>query len=182
MNIWHDIAPERVAPESFYAVIEIARGGKVKYELDKETGLLLMDRILYTSTQYPANYGFIPLTYAADHDPLDVLVLCSEKLEPLSLVQCYPIGVLSMVDDNDHDEKIIALPFKDPIYNTYKDISDLPAHVSSEISHFFSVYKALEGKNTVIENIADASAAKKVIADCIQTYREKRADLLQKKE
>ena len=146
MNIWHDIASERVNPQDFYAIIEIPKGCKVKYELDKETGMLLMDRVLYTSTHYPANYGFIPKTYADDHDPLDVLLLCSETLVPLSMVRCFPIGVIMMEDGGEKDEKIIALPYGDPTYNSYKDISELPEHIMKEMSHFFSVYKALEGK------------------------------------
>lgn len=178
MNIWHDISPERVTPNAFYAVIEIGRGGKVKYELDKETGLLTMDRILYTSTQYPANYGFIPRTYAADNDPLDVLVLCSEELAPLSLVKCFPIGVLSMIDGDEKDEKIIALPFGDPVYNSYKSIDELPPHIASEISHFFSVYKALEGKNTVIDDIQGPGEAKKIIEQYIEDYKQKRHELI----
>ena len=139
MNIWHDISPKRINTEDFIAVIEISKGSKKKYELDKETGLLILDRILYTSTHYPANYGFIPRTYAQDKDPLDVLVLCSEQIISMSLVQCYPIGVISMVDGGDSDEKIIAIPFGDPMYNGYKDISDLPKHIFDEMSHFFSV-------------------------------------------
>lgn len=170
MNIWHDIAPERITKDSFYAVIEIQKGGKVKYELDKETGLILMDRILYTSTHYPANYGFIPRTYAQDKDPLDVLVLCSEQIISMSLVQCYPIGVISMVDGGDSDEKVIAIPFGDPMYNGYKDISDLPKHIFDEMSHFFSVYKALENKVTAIENIEGRDAAVRIIQDCIDEY------------
>ena len=114
MNIWHDISPKRIKTDDFCAVIEITKGSKAKYELDKETGLLFLDRILYTSTHYPANYGFIPRTYAEDHDPLDVLVLCSENIHPLSLVRCYPIGVISMEDNGHKDEKIIAIPFNDP--------------------------------------------------------------------
>ena len=123
MNIWHDISPKVITKEKFTAVIEIPKGSKVKYELDKTTGLLRMDRILYTSTHYPANYGFIPRTYAEDGDPLDVLVLCSETLAPLSLVDCYPIGVISMLDNGAADEKIICIPLNDPTYNIYKDIS-----------------------------------------------------------
>ena len=122
MNLWHDIAPARVRPEDFFAVIEIEKGSKNKYEMDKETGALRLDRILYTSTHYPANYGFIPRTWADDGDPLDVLVLCSECIRPLSLVECYPIGVISMEDSGSLDEKIIAIPFQDPTYNTYQDI------------------------------------------------------------
>ena len=123
MNLWHDIAPARVRPEDFFAVIEIEKGSKNKYEMDKETGALRLDRILYTSTHYPANYGFIPRTWADDGDPLDVLVLCSECIRPLSLVECYPIGVISMEDSGSLDEKIIAIPFQDPTYNTYQDLS-----------------------------------------------------------
>ena len=115
MNIWHNVSPERIKPEDFLAVIEITRGDKKKYELDKETGCIILDRILYTSMQYPANYGFIPRTLADDGDPLDVLVLCNEPIDPLVLVECYPIGVLTMLDGGKNDEKIIAIPYKDPI-------------------------------------------------------------------
>lgn len=173
MNIWHDINPNRITPEAFYSVVEIEKGSKIKYELDKETGLLVMDRILYTSTHYPANYGFIPRTYAADNDPLDVLVFCSETLVPLSLVNCYPLGMLSMTDGEDRDEKIIAVPFKDPVYNSYKDISDLPTHIFSEISHFFSVYKALEGKSTSVDAMHNADVAKEMIAQYIESYKKR---------
>ena len=152
MNLWHDVAPHRVRPEDFLAVIEIEKGSKNKYEMDKETGALRLDRILYTSTHYPANYGFLPRTWADDGDPLDVLVLCSECIRPLSLVECYPIGVITMEDGGSLDEKIIAIPFQDPTYNTYQDISELPDHVASEIKHFFRVYKSLEGKETVVSD------------------------------
>ena len=118
-NIWHDISPNRIAPEDFICVIEIQKGSKKKYELDKETGCIILDRILYTSTHYPANYGFIPRTLGDDGDPLDVLLLCDEVLEPLSLVRAYPIGVISMVDNGKNDEKVIAIPMKDPKYNVY---------------------------------------------------------------
>ena len=173
MNIWHDIAPERITKDSFYAVIEIQKGGKVKYELDKETGLILMDRILYTSTHYPANYGLIPRTYADDNDPLDVLVLCSEVIQPLSLVRCYPIGVITMLDQGKLDEKIIAIPFKDPTYNSYHDVSELPSHIFTERSHFFTVYKNLEQKETMVDEVRGAEDAKKVIQKCLDQYIEK---------
>ena len=142
-NIWHDISPKRISPTDFVAVVEISKGSKKKYELDKETGLIILDRVLHTSTHYPANYGFIPRTYGDDLDPLDVLVLCSEPLEPLILVRCYPIGVISMIDSGRNDEKIIAIPYSDPTYNSYHDISELPRHIFDEMSHFFRVYKAL---------------------------------------
>ena len=136
MNIWHDISPKRIREEDFYAVIEITKGGKAKYEMDKETGLLRLDRVLYTSTHYPANYGFIPRTYANDGDPLDVLVLCSENIIPMSLVRCYPIGVIIMDDSGSQDEKIIAIPFDDPTYNGYRDIKELPSIFLMKCSTF----------------------------------------------
>ena len=155
MNIWHDINPKRITAGRFYAVIEISKGGKNKYEMDKETGLLKLDRVLFTSTHYPANYGFIPRTYAKDGDPLDVLVLCSETIMPMTLVECKPIGVLKMIDDNKDDEKIIAVPVGDPNYSGYNDIKELPKHRFDEIRHFFQVYKMLEkGKETQIKSIS----------------------------
>lgn len=173
MNIWHDINGERIRKDSFVAVIEISKGGKNKYELDKETGMLRLDRVLYTATHYPANYGFIPRTYAEDNDPLDVLVLCQEKIVSLTLVDCYPVGVLKMIDSNEEDEKIIAISKQDPFLNCYKDIEELPRHISDEIKHFFEVYKQLEGKETVIEKIGGREEAEKIIEKCIKKYKEK---------
>lgn len=172
-NIWHDINPERITPEDFIAVIEIEKGSKKKYELDKETGFLILDRVLYTSTHYPSNYGFIPLTYADDDDPLDVLVFCSEAIDPMSTVRCYPIGTITMIDNSKMDEKIIAIPFADPMYNGYKDITDLPKHIFDEIRHFFSVYKMLEGKETSVDEVKHREDAIKSIERSIETYREK---------
>ena len=171
-NIWHDINPRRISPEKFMAVIEIPKGVKNKYEMDKETGLLRLDRVLYTSTHYPANYGFIPRTYASDNDPLDVLVLCQEDIVPMTLVECYPIGVLKMTDDDQVDEKIIAVPTNDPAYTCYSDVSQLPQHTFDEISHFFRVYKSREGKETVVNEISGADEAKKVIEKCILSYKD----------
>ena len=171
-NIWHDINPRRISPEKFMAVIEIPKGVKNKYEMDKETGLLRLDRVMYTSTHYPANYGFIPRTYASDNDPLDVLVLCQEDIVPMTLVECYPIGVLKMTDDDQVDEKIIAVPTNDPAYTCYSDVSQLPQHTFDEISHFFRVYKSLEGKETVVNEISGADEAKKVIEKCILSYKD----------
>ena len=165
MNIWHDISVEKIKSESFSAVIEIQKGGKNKYELDKETGLLRLDRVLYTATHYPANYGFIPRTYADDGDPLDVLVLSQASIQPMTLVQCYPIGVVKMVDDEANDEKIIAVPFRDPSLSCYNDISELPAHTFEEIRHFFTVYKTLEGKKTSVNEILGREEAIKIIND-----------------
>ena len=143
MNIWHDIDPARITPEDFLAVIEIPKGSKKKYELDKETGFIILDRILYTSTHYPANYGFIPRSYGDDGDPLDVLVLCSEALDPLTLVRCYPI-----------------------------ELTDLPGHIFDEMAHFFSVYKALEGKEAVAGDVSGHADAVSVIARALAHYDE----------
>ena len=170
MNIWHDISPERITRSSFDAVIEISKGSKMKYELDKETGMLYLDRVLHTSTHYPANYGFIPRTYAPDNDPLDVLVLCSEKITPMALVRCYPIGVITMLDNGAADDKIIAIPKGDPTYNGYSDISQLPKHVFAEMTHFFTVYKMLENKKTVIDEAKGVLEAVEIIEDAILRY------------
>ncbi|MGN1121367.1 MAG: inorganic diphosphatase [Eubacteriales bacterium] len=170
MNIWHDISEKRIRPEDFMAVIEIKKGSKKKYELDKETGFILLDRILYTSTHYPANYGFIPRTLADDGDPLDVLVLSNEEIDPLVLVRCYPIGVITMLDNGKNDEKIIAIPYEDPTYNGYLDISDLPGHIFEEMRHFFSVYKQLEGKETAVNEVQGQKEALAIIRHCIDNY------------
>ena len=172
MNIWHDISPKRIRKDRFYAVIEIQKGGKNKYELDKETGMLKLDRVLFTSTHYPANYGFIPRTYASDKDPLDVLVLCSEQIQPMTIVECAPIGVLMMEDGGAKDEKIIAVPLGDPNYNYMFDISQLPEHLLDEIRHFFTVYKELEGRTTVVSKAQNREVANRVIVECINNYNE----------
>lgn len=170
MNIWHDISAKRIKSENFMCYIEIQKGSKSKYELDKETGVLRLDRVLYTSTVYPASYGFIPRTYADDGDPLDVLVLCSEPILPATLVQCYPIGVINMIDDGSQDEKIIAIPFREPTYNIYSDISQLPHHIFDEMMHFFEVYKVLEHKKTSVKEIRGRETAVKIIQKCIDQY------------
>ena len=170
INPWHDIDPSRITPENFIAIVEIPKGSKKKYELDKETGMIRLDRILFTATHYPMNYGFIPRTYADDRDPLDVLVLCSETLDPMVMVECYPIGVVKMIDNQEIDEKIIAIPFKDPVYNGYRDINTLPQHLLQEISHFFEVYKALEHSETSVKMIVNREKALGVIAASMKAY------------
>ena len=171
-NIWHDVSPERIKPNDFLCVIEIPKGSRKKYELDKEKGFIILDRVLYTSTHYPANYGFIPRTYGDDNDPLDVLLICAEDLEPLTLVRAYPIGVISMVDNGRRDEKIIAIPLNDPNYNMYRSIQELPKHIFDEMKHFFSVYKNLEHKETAVDEVKDADAAIKIIEEAIDRYNE----------
>ena len=173
MNILYDIDPERVKPEDFIAVVEIEKGSKKKYELDKTTGYLMLDRVLYTSTHYPANYGFIPRTLSEDGDPLDVLVLCSEPLENLVLVRCYPIGIITMIDGGANDEKIIAIPFGDPTYNSYQNIEDLPGHIFAEMEHFFKVYKELEMTATAVNEVEGRSTAIAVIKECLARFTEK---------
>lgn len=173
MNIWHDINKERIKKDDFIGVVEISKGGDVKYELDKETGMLRLDRVLYTATHYPTNYGFIPRTYAEDNDPLDVLILCNEQIIPLTLVECYPIGVLIMNDNGEEDEKIIAISKKDPYLNEYEDISSLPRHISDEIKHFFEVYKQLEGKTTTVDRMLGREDAERIIEKCMNAYAEK---------
>ena len=180
MNIWHNIDRKRITPETFIAVVEISKGSKQKYEVDKQTGLLILDRILYTSTHYPANYGFIPQTLAEDDDPLDVLILCSEVLVPMCLVKCYPIGVIIMNDNGAVDEKIIAIPYADPNYNTYKDINDLPTHVFEEIRHFFSVYKQLEGKETSVDVVENKEVALSIIEKSMKNYQKNLYKLTEK--
>jgi inorganic pyrophosphatase len=172
MNPWHDIAADRIHSDRFIAVIEIPKGSKKKYELDKATGLIRLDRILFTSTHYPSNYGFIPKTLADDNDPLDVLVLCSEILDPLTIVECYPIGVVKMVDNNEVDEKIIAVPLRDPVYSGYRDIATLPQHILQEISHFFEVYKALEHSETSVSMIDNHDKAQEIVERSIARYTE----------
>ena len=173
MNIWHDMDPTLIKPQQFTAVIEIPKGSKCKYELDKYTGLLKLDRILYTSTHYPANYGFIPRTYADDGDPLDVLVLCAEPIYPLTLIDVYPIGVMRMIDSGKMDDKIIAVPLSDPTYLGITTIDELPPHIFDEIMHFFMVYKQLENKQTAVKSLFGKDMAERIIWDAIQGYNEK---------
>jgi len=178
MNIWHDIDISRITPELFDCVIEISKGSKNKYELDKKTGLMRLDRVLFTSMHYPANYGFIPRTYTDDKDPLDVLLLCSEGINPMTLVESRPIGVLKMTDEGSTDEKIIAVCVNDPFYNVYHDISELPAHVFEEIRHFYAVYKMLELKDTVVNETLGFDDAKRVILKSMDAYNELIANVI----
>ncbi len=177
MNIWKDISEKRITPEDFVVFIEIEQGSKNKYELDKETGLIILDRVLYTSTHYPMNYGFIPLTLSQDNDPLDVFVLCSQPIEKGSLVRCFPIGVITMEDRDQLDEKVIAIPFGDPQYNSYSDISQLPKHILDELVHFLSVYKQLENKKVSILNTGRRKEAVKCIKANMLAFKKMRGNL-----
>lgn len=170
MNIWHDMDPKQIAPSDFNAVIEIPKGSNCKYEMDKYTGLLRLDRVLYTSTHYPANYGFIPRTFADDGDPLDVLVLCADPIYPMTLIRAFPIGAMRMIDGGRIDDKIIAIPFSDPTYHGVQEISQLPSHIFDEIMHFFSVYKQLENKQTDVQTLYDRVTAERIIQEAMDTY------------
>lgn len=173
MNIWHDIEKNRIYPTDFISVVEISKGSNMKYELDKETGMLSLDRVLFTATYYPMNYGFIPRTYGDDNDPLDVLILCSAPIQPLTIVRCYPIGVMSMEDGGMNDEKIIAIPYSDPTYVSYTNVNELPEHIFKELKHFFSVYKQLEGKSTEVKEIGGPSEAVAIIENAMKNYEQK---------
>ena len=170
MDIWKEFNKERIKNDDFVVFIEIEQGGKNKYEIDKETSLIILDRVLFTATYYPMNYGFIPRTYSPDGDPLDVFVLCSQPIEKMSLVRCYPIGVIKMIDGDELDQKIIAIPFGDPQNNNFKDISELPSHIFDELIHFLKVYKQLENKPVIIENISGREEAIQTIDECIEAF------------
>jgi inorganic pyrophosphatase len=175
---WHDLPnnPDN-AHEFFNAVIEIPRGSKVKYELDKPTGLLRLDRILYSAVHYPANYGFIPRSYCEDGDPLDVLVLCQEPVVPLTILRARAIGLLRMSDQGKEDTKIVAVHIDDPSVSAYQDIKEVPQHVFAEIHRFFTDYKLLEGLEVKVEEFEDSETALQAVKDGLNLYREKESQL-----
>ncbi|MFA6796079.1 MAG: inorganic diphosphatase [Bacilli bacterium] len=173
MNLFTEFDKKQIKSDDFVTIIEITKGSKNKYELDKETGALRLDRILHTANHYPANYGFIPCTYADDGDPLDVLLLASEPILPLTEVHSRPIGVLKMIDQGDTDEKIIAICQEDPFYNTFDSISELPEHIIEEIKYFFETYKVLENKPTSVTSIESRHEAIKIVKKCIRAFEEK---------
>lgn len=172
-NLWHDIPVGPQPPEQVTAVIEIPSGSRNKYELDKDSGLLKLDRVLYSAVQYPGDYGFIPRTLAEDNDPLDVLVLINEPTFPGCLITVRPVGVLYMKDRGEPDEKILAVPSEDPYHQEYFDIADLPQHYLKEVEHFFSVYKDLEGKRVEMGGWGKSVAAMTTIQECIARYEAK---------
>ncbi len=177
MNPWHDVEIGSKAPEIFNAVIEIPIGSRVKYELDKPTGLLKVDRVLYSAVHYPANYGFIPRTYCDDNDPLDVLVLGQVEVVPLCIMRAKAIGVMQMIDQNEEDDKIIAVHADDPEYMHYRDISELPEHRLKAVRKFFEDYKALENKQVKVERFMGRFDAMNIIENSMRLYQEKVAEL-----
>ena len=172
-HAWHDVAPG--TPSAFTAVVEIPLGSSNKYELDKASGLLRLDRVLHSAVHYPANYGFIPQTLADDGDPLDVLILSSDPVYPMTLLAARPIGLMTMMDQNELDYKIIAVGITDPEYNTYHDVHELPRHRLAVIRRFFEDYKTLENKRVVVDDILPALDAVPVIEKSLAVYREWKA-------
>ena len=177
LHAWHDVSPGPEIPRDFQAVIEIPLGSNVKYELDKETGLLKVDRIIHSAVFYPANYGFIPQTYAEDNDPLDVLVLCQEPVQPLALIKARAIGVMTMIDSGASDDKIIAVATRDPEFSDYIEARDLPSHRLLVLRRFFQDYKQLEGKQVQVGDILPAYAAVNVIEKALARYKKEREHL-----
>ena len=173
-HAWHDVTPGENLPQEFTAVIEIPTGSNVKYELDKETGLLYMDRILYSAVHYPANYGFVPQTLAEDDDPLDVLVLCQEPLAPLTLVTARTIGLMTMVDSDRKDHKILAVAVHDPEYNGFREASELPQHRLTMLRRFFQDYKILEHKAVEVDEFEPSAMAMPIIEESLVRYSKQR--------
>lgn len=171
---WHDVTPGERLPTEFTAVIEIPMGSSVKYELDKETGLLKLDRILYSAVYYPANYGFIPQTLAEDDDPIDVLVMCQEAVAPLTLVHARAIGLMTMMDSGKKDHKILAVALHDPEYNQFREARELPPHRLSMLRRFFQDYKTLEGKAVEVDELQPAEACATVIEAALASYSTQR--------
>ena len=171
---WHDVTPGEHLPSEFNALVEIPMGSSVKYELDKKTGLLRLDRILYSAVYYPANYGFIPQTLAEDDDPLDVLVLCQEMVVPLTIIHARTIGVMTMMDGGKKDHKIIAVATEDPEFSSYREAAEMPSHRMIMLRRFFQDYKQLEGKIVEVDEIRPASEAYPIITDALHRYSEER--------
>lgn len=169
-HAWHDVTPGERLPTEFTSVIEIPMGSSVKYELDKRTGLLRLDRVLYSAVYYPANYGFIPQTLAEDDDPLDVLVLCQEPVAPLTLVSARAIGLMTMIDAGKRDHKILAVAVDDPEYNSFREADELPPHRLATLRRFFQDYKTLEGKAVEVDEIEAANTVGPVIRDALERY------------
>jgi inorganic pyrophosphatase len=174
---WHDVELPRFVEEPVPAVIEIPTGSKVKYELDKKSGLLVVDRILFSAVHYPANYGFVPRTYCDDGDPLDVLVLCSEQIQPLAIMRAKIIGVMKMRDDKGEDDKLIAVSADDPNFADYSDVSEIPSHRLRELKRFFEDYKALENKKVLVGEPQGRSEGLRVLRDAIRLYHRERERL-----
>jgi inorganic pyrophosphatase len=169
---WHDVAVGKNPPESVNAIIEIPRGSKAKYEIDKESGLIKLDRVLFASMYYPLNYGFIPQTLGEDHDPLDIVVLTQVEVVPRCLIPCRVIGVMQMIDRGEADDKIIAVAEEDPSVSFIKEVNEVPDYLMMELKHFFENYKTLENKKVVVDEILSKAKAEKIIQDSVARYKE----------
>lgn len=173
MNPWHQVSIGRKSPSVVQCIIEIPKGSRAKYELDKESGLLRLDRVLYSSVYYPTNYGFIPRTYCDDGDPLDILVMSLINLEPLCIVEAKVIGVMRMLDNGEADDKIIAVAANDVSVSHLNDISELPDHTIQELRNFFEEYKKLEKKSVKVEEFQNKDLAYQIVEQAIVDYQEK---------
>ncbi|MBV9963944.1 MAG: inorganic diphosphatase [Parafilimonas sp.] len=173
LHPWHGVSYGEGAPRTVNAVIEISQGSRCKYEIDKESGLLKLDRVIYSSIYYPVNYGFIPRTYGDDKDPLDILVITSLPVQPLTLMEAKVIGVMQMIDSGDADDKIIAVANHDPGVNHFNNIEELPQHFFNELRHFFEEYKRLENKTVIVEEFGDKAKALAIINEAIHLYKDK---------
>lgn len=171
-NPWHHVSPGDNIPKTVNGIIEIPKGSRAKYELDKKSGLLILDRVLYSSVYYPANYGFIPQTYCDDKDPLDILILSQIDVVPMCIVEAKVIGVMRMLDNGEADDKIIAVSAGDPSINHINDISELPVHFINELRNFFEDYKKLENKTVVVEEFFDHKIAAKILQESLDMYKE----------
>lgn len=174
INPWHDVSPGEHVPQEFASIIEIPYGSSVKYELDKHSGLIKLDRVLYSAVYYPANYGFIPQTLAEDDDPLDALVLCQEAVVPLTIMYARTIGLMTMIDGGKKDHKIIAVAIHDPEFNSYREAAEMPSHRLSMLRRFFQDYKQLEGKAVEVDDITPAKTAYPILEDALHRYSQKR--------
>jgi inorganic pyrophosphatase len=171
---WHDVTPGEGIPQEFTTIIEIPFGSSVKYELDKASGLIKLDRVLYSAVYYPANYGFVPQTLAEDDDPLDVLVLCQETVVPLTMIHARTIGLMTMIDGGKKDHKIIAVATEDPEFNAYREADEMPPHRLTMLRRFFQDYKQLEGKAVEVDQIQAAKDAYPIIDDALSRYSRQR--------
>ena len=173
MNLWHDVTAGENTPNEANVIIEINRGSKNKYEIDKKTGMIALDRVMHTAQDYPFDYGFVPQTYWHDDDALDVIVLTTHPLYPGILARVRPVALLKMIDGGDNDDKVIAVPTEDPRWDSVQDKSDVNPHTLKEIEHFFGTYKKLQNKEVEVNGIEGAEAAKHAITEGISLYKEK---------
>jgi inorganic pyrophosphatase len=175
---WHDVSPGDQLPREFRGLIEIPMNSKVKYEIDKPSGLIKLDRMLHSAVHYPANYGFIPQSLGEDGDPLDILVFCQEPVVPLTIIHSRVIGIMDMIDSGKRDHKVLAVATSDPEYNSYQDISQLPPHRLAMLKRFFLDYKTLEQKVVEVDQFHPATSAYPIITEAMARYREARAKQL----